>query len=163
MTTKISPVQFSMTVQIKTFVLDHLKRHFEFLLYNIFLACRPVSTSAVVVDQNLQLHLIILTVRTKATELIVLFSLRRRRRSRMMTNHTLSSIPNSFLSSLNKSFFARSAKNAERAALKVAFTFVAFLQCFELLMVRYVFLPLLSGFPSGPRSASAPAGRGTIL
>ena len=124
MTTKISPVQFSMTVQIKTFVLDHLKRHFEFLLHNIFLACRPISTSAVVVDQNLQLHLIILTMRTKATELIVLFSLRRRR-SRMMTKRTLSSIPNSFLSSLNKSFFARSAKNAERAALKVAFRFVA--------------------------------------
>ena len=42
----------------------------------------------------------------------------------MMTKLTLSSIPNSFLSSLSKSFFARSAKNAERAALKVAFGLV---------------------------------------
>ena len=85
-----------------------------------------------------------------------------------MTKLTLSSIPNSFLSSLSKSFFERSAKNAERAALKVAFGLVffpdmstkLFLPLFSFMIVSNVFLPLPSGFRSGPRSASAPAGRG---
>ena len=86
-----------------------------------------------------------------------------------MTKLTLSSIPNSFLSSLSKSFFERSAKNAERAALKVAFGLVffpgvstkLFLALFSFIIVSNVFfLPWPSGFRSGPRSASAPAGRG---
>ena len=38
-----------------------------------------------------------------------------------------------------------------------------FLALFSFMIVSNVFLPLPSGFRSGPRSASAPAGRGTIL
>ena len=44
----------------------------------------------------------------------------RRRRSMRRKRETLSSMPNSFLNSLNRSFLGRSAKKAERAALNVA-------------------------------------------
>ena len=81
---------------------------------------------------------------------------------------TLSSMPNSFLNSLKRSFLGRSAKKAERAALNVALelNFFELRNADEGKISRYLLfnlskqvLPLPGGSLSSPRNASAPAER----